>query len=419
MRLAYIVNQYPKVSHTFIRREILALERCGFEVLRVAMRGWSDVLADDEDVRERARTRYVLEGGLPALLWAILCTLTTAPVRFARTLALALRMGWRGKRALPYHLAYLAEACRVLAWVKSFRADHVHAHFATNSAEVAMLLRALGGPSYSFTLHGTAEFDDLGSLGIVEKLSRAAFVVAASCFAQSQLYRRIDYSSWAKIHVVHCGLERAFFATQPSPPPATARLVCVGRLSAEKGQILLVEAVHRLARKGIRVELTLAGDGELRAELERLIGQKGLAGQVRITGWISSLRVRDEILASRALVLPSFSEGLPVVIMEAMALGRPVVATCVGGIPELVRAGQDGWLVPAGSVDALAAALEECLRAPEPELRAMGERARLRAGERHSIEVEAAKLAELFRQLGGASPANSAAVQPRTSRASS
>jgi colanic acid/amylovoran biosynthesis glycosyltransferase len=150
----------------------------------------------------------------------------------------------------------------------------------------------------------------------------------------------------------------------------------------------------------------LAGDGELRAELEALIARYGLEAQVRITGWISSQQVRAEILAARALVLPSFMEGLPVVIMEAMALRRPVLATYVGGIPELVLPGETGWLFPAGSVEDLAAALEACLRQPRERLVEMGEAAYRRFAERHSIDAEAAKLAELFQASLSEGPAS-------------
>jgi glycosyltransferase involved in cell wall biosynthesis len=168
----------------------------------------------------------------------------------------------------------------------------------------------------------------------------------------------------------------------------------------EKGQLLLIEAAHRLARKGIRFELVLAGDGEMREEVENLIKRLGLSGQVRITGWISSNQVRQEILAARGLVLSSFTEGLPVVIMEAMALRRPVLSSCITGVPELVRPGETGWLFPAGSVDDLAVAMEDCLLKSPDDLKKMGDAGYLRVVERHSIDKEAAKLAEFFRNSG-------------------
>ena len=154
MRIAYLVNQYPMVSHVFIRREILALERRGVEVMRIALRGWDGELVDEEDQLERERTRYVLREGAPALLVALTRMLLTRPVCLMRALALAWRMGRRAERPLPVHLVYLAEACRIEPWLRAASIEHVHAHFGTNSAEVAMLVHALGGPPWSFTVHG-------------------------------------------------------------------------------------------------------------------------------------------------------------------------------------------------------------------------------------------------------------------------
>jgi glycosyltransferase involved in cell wall biosynthesis len=397
MRIAYFVNQYPKVSHSFIRREILALERQGFDVQRISLRGWDAELVDPEDVLEQTRTRYVLQKGALALVPAVLRALLAAPARFFAALALAIRMGWRAERPLPYHLVYFAEACQTLAWLKQAGARHVHAHFGTNPAEVVMLAHTMGGTPYSFTVHGPEEFDKPEHLGLGEKIRRAAFVVAVSSYGRSQLYRWVEHAHWPKLKVVHCGLEPAFHAAAPSPPPDTPRLVCVGRLCEQKGHLLLVEAAERLARKGVDFELVLAGDGEMRAEVEALIARHALTGRVRITGWISAAGVREEICAARALVLASFAEGLPVVIMEAMALRRPVLASCIAGIPELVRPGENGWLFAAGSIDELTAAMEDCLARPTVELQRMGEAGYLRFTERHSIDTEAAKLAQLFR----------------------
>lgn len=400
-RIAYFINQYPKVSHSFIRREIAALERLGFEIQRFALRGWEGELADSQDHLERTRTRYLLERGPAALLPAVLAAFLASPRRFVAALGLAIRMGRGAERPLPYHLVYFAEACCLLAWLKAFGATHLHAHFGTNSAEVAMLAHRLGGPPFSFTVHGPEEFDKAQSIGIAEKARRAAFVVAVSSFGRSQLYRWLEHRLWAKVRVVHCGLEPAFHAIAAGPPPALARLVCVGRLCREKGQLLLIEAMQRLAARGIVFDLVLAGDGEMRADIEAQARRSGLAGRVRITGWLSGALVRDEILAARALVLPSLAEGLPVALMEAMALGRPVLTTLVAGIPELVRHGENGWLFPAGSVEDLAAAIEDCLRRPVADLMRMGEAASQRVRERHAIDRSAAQLAALFRAAGG------------------
>lgn len=396
MRVAYLVNQYPKVSHTFIRREIAALERQGMEVQRIAVRGWDADGVDEADRRECEQTRYLLREGLWPLAQAAWRVLLADPSRFGRALLLACRMGWRADRPLPVHWVYLAQACRLLEWLRESGASHVHAHFGTNPAEVAMLAHALGGPPYSFTVHGPEEFDRPAALHLGEKLRRAAFAVAVSSFGRSQLYRWVGHGHWHKLHVVHCGLEPGFHAGPPAPPPEAPRLVCVGRLCEQKGQLLLVQAAGRLMQRGIDFELVLAGDGEMRGEVQALLDQLGLQARVRITGWISGDEVREQLLASRAFVLASFAEGLPVAIMEAMALRRPVIATAVAGIPELVRDGENGWLVPAGDVEALAAAMQACLRMDPQALGRMGDAARRRVLERHDIDVEAAKLAALF-----------------------
>ncbi|KAA0983553.1 glycosyltransferase [Pseudomonas sp. ANT_J28] len=397
MRIAYFINQYPKVSHSFIRREILALERQGFVVQRIALRGWDAELVDAEDVSERDKTQYVLQGGVKELLVPVLQVLRAQPRRFFSALWLALRMGQRADRPWPYHLVYLSEACRVLTWLQAFGAEHVHAHFGTNSTEVVMLANVLGGPAYSFTVHGPEEFDKPQFIHLGEKVRRAAFVAAISSYGRSQLFRWVAHAHWPRVKVVHCGLERAFHDVPAVAVPFAPRLVCVGRLCEQKGQLLLLEAARILAAQEVEFEIVLAGDGEMRAEIEALIALHGLQARVRITGWISSEQVRAEILAARAMVLPSFAEGLPVVIMEAMALRRPVLTSYVAGIPELVQQGVNGWLFPAGAVDELAAALADCLAQPVEVLQRMGEAAYQRVLERHDIDTEAAKLAELFK----------------------
>ena len=394
MRIAYLVNQYPKVSHSFIRREILALERLGIEVMRIALRAAEVV--DEEDCIERKHTRYVLSEGAPGLLLSLARALLTRPTSLIRTLALACRMGRRAERPLFVHLVYLAEACRIETWLRKARVQHLHAHFGTNSAEVAMLVHSLGGPDWSFTVHGPEEFDMPRFIGLGEKIRHCSFVVAVSSYTRSQLYRWAEPQCWRKVQVVHCGLDAAYFAGPAIAVPAARRLVCVGRICEQKGQLLLVEAAHRLMVQGVDFELVLAGDGEMRDVIEALVIRKNLQGRVRITGWISSEQVRDEILAARALVLPSFAEGLPVVIMEAMALRRPVISTFVAGIPELVKPGEHGWLVPSGDVEQLMYAIRACLEAPANVLNRMGEAAHERVLALHCVDTQAGQLAKLF-----------------------
>jgi glycosyltransferase involved in cell wall biosynthesis len=397
MRIAYLANQYPSVSHSFIRREILALERRGFEVMRIALREWNPDLLDEENQLEHKRTRYVLREGALTLVIAFAQMMLTRPVRLLRALILTLRMGFRGERGFPVHLIYLAEACCIAMWLRAANIQHLHAHFGTNSAEVAMLVHVLGGPQWSFTVHGPEEFDNVRAIGLAEKIKRCAFAVAISSYGRSQLYRLVERQHWSKIHVVHCGLETAYFAAATSSTTAARHFVCVGRLCSQKGQLLLVEAAQRLAAQGIEFELVLAGDGELRAEIEATIKRYQLQRQVRITGWISGAEVQEQIIAARALVLASFAEGLPIVIMEAMALKRPVISTFVAGIPELIHPAEHGWLVPAGDVEALAEVMRACLETPPDTLVRMGEAAHRRAIECHSADTEAGKLDKLFR----------------------
>jgi colanic acid/amylovoran biosynthesis glycosyltransferase len=309
------------------------------------------------------------------------------------------KMARRAERPLPVHVIYLAEACKIFFWLREQHIAHLHAHFGTNSAEIAMLVHVLGGPKWSFTVHGPEEFDKPHSIGLGEKIRRSAFVVAISSYGRSQLYRLVDHTDWPKVQVIHCGLDRLYlddFPIQPAPP---RRFVCVGRLCEQKGQLLLLEAARLLAAEGVDFELVLAGDGEMRAEIESFIDSHKLQCVVRVTGWISSIQVRNELLAARALVLPSFAEGLPVVIMEAMALRRPIISTFIAGIPELVRSGEHGWLVPAGDVKALVEAMRACIQAPEDELTAMGDAARERVLRFHDANNEATKLGKLFQAI--------------------
>lgn len=398
MKVAYLVNQYPKVSHSFIRREILAVEACGIEVVRFAIRTCRDELVDQADKAELSQTRTVLESGALPLLTSVLHVLAGKPLQLVKALRLTLKLGVRSESGLLKHLAYLIEACVLQRWCAEAGVQHLHAHFGTNSTTVALLCSALGGPSYSFTVHGPEEFDKVGAIALSEKIAQAAFVVAISSFGASQLYRWCPLEQWDKIQVVRCGVDEDFFAHPIVPIPEAPNLVCVGRLSEQKGQFLLIEAAAKLAAAGTPFTLTLVGDGPLRTDLEQQIAKHNLQNQVKITGWASNAEVRQQILAARALVLPSFAEGLPVVIMEALALHRPVITTYVAGIPELVTPGVCGWLTPAGSIEPLVEAMRSALQSPVAKLEEMGRLGSERVSQQHSIVTEASKLTILFKR---------------------
>lgn len=395
MKIAYLINEYPKTSHSFIRREIAAIEAHGICVERISIRA-ATLLADPADRQEAERTWNLLDVGPAGLLRQSLNQLARTPRRWTAALKAAWRLGGRSDRGRLRHLAYLAEACVLVRKAAADGIGHVHVHFGTNSATVALLSRLLGGPSYSFTVHGPEEFDKPEAWSLGEKIAGASFVAAISEFTRSQLFRWCDHAQWHKVHVVRCGLDAMFLDAPPVPMSETSQLVCVGRLCEQKGQLLLVQAADRLRREGWQFKLVLVGDGPMRGEIEAAIQRLDLGGVVELVGWKSNAEVRDLMVASRAMVLPSFAEGLPVVLMEALALGRPVVSTYVAGIPELVEPDRCGWLVPAGAAAALIGSLRDLLDAPLTRLEAMGQRGRALVAERHNAQREAAKLACLL-----------------------
>jgi colanic acid/amylovoran biosynthesis glycosyltransferase len=398
MRVAYFVNQYPSATHTFIRREIRAMEGLGVSTFRYALRPGEHVSVDLEDEAEEKVTRHILRAGIGEILWCCVTTLLTQPASWGQATREAFRFGWRSDRGVLRHLMYVVEAAVLASWCRRDAIEHVHAHFGTNSTAIAMLARHFSRIPFSFTAHGADEFEKAQLLSLDLKVEHAAFAVCVSSFGRSQLMRWSHPVQWRKIEIVHCGVDKLFLDSPGQPPPTAPRLVCVGRLDAWKGQIVLVQAARRLHEEGIPCEIVLVGDGPFRKHVEDAIRTAGLQSSITVTGWASGDRVKEEILAARALILPSFYEGLPVVIMEAMALGRPVISTYVGGIPELVESGKTGWLVPAGDEIALAEAMRGALEGSVDQLATLGAAGRLRIIERHDSVKEAAKLKRLFQE---------------------
>jgi colanic acid/amylovoran biosynthesis glycosyltransferase len=398
MAIAYLVNQHPKFSQSFIRREILALESLGIPIKRFSIRSGESLIVDDADREEFYKTSIILEVGTIGLAKAVFSSIVRRPKKFGETLKLSIQTGLKSDRGLLLNLIYLAEAAVLYQWLKRDKIEHLHVHFGTNSTTVAMLCHALGGPDYSFTVHGPEEFDRLVGLSLTEKIHRAAFVVAISSFGRSQLYRWCAHHHWSKIKVVHCGVDRAFLERPITPIPNAANLVCVGRLCEQKGQLLLIQAAKQLAEEGFNFRLTLGGDGEMRSALETLIMQWQLGQYIVITGVATTEEVQRHLQESRALVLPSFGEGLPVAIMEALALGRPVVSTYIAGIPELIYPGKNGWLVPAGDIDALTQALKEVISTSVETLEQMGKLGAEAVAQNHDVLKEAQHLSQLFQQ---------------------
>jgi colanic acid/amylovoran biosynthesis glycosyltransferase len=400
--LAYLTSAYARASDSFIRGEVEQLRRLGFTVHTFSIRrpASSEITGDDVR-RERAQTDYVLiRDNARQLATATLRTLLRSPGRLARAAILALRCSSPGLKGRTWALAYLVEACFLAERLRTKRIHHLHNHFGEGSATVAMLAALIAAIPYSLTIHGPSEFDHPASLALDEKIGRAVFVVAVSEYGRSQLLRWSRIDDWPKVKVVHCGVGDGFLRQPPVPNPSSPRLVFVGRLELVKGLVPLVEAARELAREGLPLQLVIIGDGPLRGEIEHLVERYALQNQVTLRGWLGSEAVREEIVRSRAFVLPSFAENLPVAIMEALALGRPVISTYFGGIPELVRDGICGWLVPAGSVPALTDAMRAALTASTDDLYRMGRAGAALVAGRHDARAEAAKLAALFTSHG-------------------
>jgi glycosyltransferase involved in cell wall biosynthesis len=402
MKILYLVNQYPKVSHTFIRREILSLEEQGVDVIRVAMRSDDPIGMSEVDKSEFSKTHYVLQQGKVDLVKHVLKAFLSNPQRFSNALKVMLRMYLASKQSLLIHLIYLVESCNVAAVCGSKKVDHIHAHFGTNPAEVAMYTSIITGVPYSFTVHGPEEFDKPLTLNLNQKIKHASKVIAITHYCKSQLFRWADYKDWHKVKIIHCGLESDFFdrdSLTKIRASDTLQFLCIGRLCEQKGQLLLLQAFNNFIKSGNDAYLTLAGDGEMRSDVEQFITANKLHNHVKITGWVDSNQIKQMLSKSDAMLLPSFAEGLPVAIMEAMATGVPVISTSIAGIPELLKHNQTGFLVCPGSVEALETALNAFINMNNDSLNNIKIAAFEAVAKEHNVTTEAAKLAKCVGKL--------------------
>lgn len=381
LRLCYFTNVYPAPSHTTMRREIEALTALGVKVQRVAARPFAGPLVDAADQREARQTAYTA-----ASVWrAGRCVLAAAlrrPRAFARALGSVWQVGRSSRRGVWTYLMYLGEACVLLEIARD--CDHIHANFG-NAVGIAALCRQLGGPPVSLRIHGPEEFESFSRREWDWKLQQASFVAPISEHGVRILQSTLHPRHQAKVALLRCGVEE-LESDRPSPPlPTGAQVVCVARLEARKGHRVLLQAMRQVRDAGVPATLTLVGDGALRSTLEQEARALGLAGCVHFAGWADGASVSSALADARLVVLPSFAEGLPIVLMEAFAHGRAVVATNVAGIPELVQHDQSGWLVEAGDADRLAVALTEALLASDEKLAAMARRGRQRVRSQHDV----------------------------------
>ncbi|MEM1410392.1 MAG: glycosyltransferase family 4 protein [Pseudomonadota bacterium] len=399
MRIGYFLNTYPVTSGTFIRREIEALERRGLVIKRFAARRWEQPYVDPRDKAEAERTEYLLsDHGKLGLLKAL--------IKEGFTNIGGIKRAWSAWRAvqksvggLARPVAYFAEAALLRQRCAQEGIEHIHSHFGTNATAVAMLCRLLGGPSYSFTAHGPDEFADAPHMNFDLKVGHAAFAVAISHFARMQLIRWGGTEHRDKLLIGRCGLDLREF--EPSPVPSESQtFVCVGRLCPQKGQALIPEAIAPLTDQFPELKVVLIGDGDSRAEIEAEIVKHGVEEHIVLAGWMANKEVLETVRQSRALLLPSFAEGLPIVIMEALALGRPAISTFIAGIPELLD-GDCGWIFPASSVEGLRFSLRDALGRSQQELDALGQEGRRRIEDRHDIDGLAMLLHRAFAEATG------------------
>ena len=398
IRLAYLVSQYPAINHTFILREISTLRELGFDIEVISIRAPDRPVEKLSSVerKELELTWAVLPQGIPAIVLAQLAVLFSNPAGYLRGLGLAFRLARLDLQALFLNLAYFAEAVVAGRRMKSQGLKHLHTHF---SSTVALLLVKIFPVSYSATIHGPEEFDDAVGFHLAPKVAGARFLCTISQYARSQLMRASRPEHWHKIEVSPLGVDPAIFA--PRPPrhdPAVFEILSVGRLAPAKGFAILIEAVAQLVKEGrSNIRLRIAGGGLEHAALSQWIAQHGVTQQVFLEGPCSQEKVLQMYRETDLFALASFAEGVPVVLMEAMSMNIPCVATWITGVPELIRHGEDGWLVPPSDPTVLAEAIAYLI--DRPELREqLGTSARKRVEERYHLAKNAALLAQIFRR---------------------
>ena len=363
--IAYIAQTFPALTQTFVYREVEALESQGFDVVTCAIWRPDPARLSEEAIHLVARSAYVFPVSWLRFLVAHLRYMWTRPWRYWHTLLFVLtRRGESGHNRLRT-LFHFCEAVYLGPEMERRNVGHIHAHFTINAATVALVLARLLGVSFSFTAHNIF-FSD--RILLAEKVREARFIVAISEFSRRFLLRLVPADGLAdKIHVVHCGLSTEDFAPAPRPRNEVPHILFVAQLSERKGAPILVEACRLLAERGIAFRCTIIGDGPQRPLVERLIVQYGLADQVETTGALPQERLREHLARADVFTLPCVTapdgdmDGIPVSLMEAMAMEVPVVSTTISGIPELIEDGQSGLLTPQKDALALADALQRLL----------------------------------------------------------
>lgn len=397
IKLVYLASEYPGISHTFIFREIQTLRSMGFEVATASIRKpehLSRMTGKEHD--EALRTFYIKDSPFTSLFRCHYRLFKRHPWRCLCMLTGALRFGRRGPKSLFKGLAYFAEAGMLIDWMQGEKeSSHVHVHFANPAATVAMIAALYKAVDFSMSVHGPDIFYNVEENLLAEKVKRARFVRCISHYCQSQLMRLVPHSCWSKFSIVRCGVDPSVFLPRPEPTNAAAEILCVGRLVPAKGQHILIEACSGLKAKGIPFHLTFVGGGDDRDSLADLARRSGIADRVTFTGAIGQDDVHAYYDRADVFVLASFAEGVPVVLMEAMAKEIPCISTRITGIPELIDDGLDGLLVAPSNAAELSEKLAVLLGDPVMR-RTLGRRGREKILERYNLDQNCKGMAELF-----------------------
>ncbi len=398
-RIAYLISKYPDFSHTFILREVLALRERGLEIEVASINDappQNKLTQVERD--EAARTFYVKRSGISGVLQAKLWLLLHRPAGLFHGLAFALKLGGSDPARALRCLFYYMEALLLAKWMHDRSITHLHVHFATPAATVGLILTRVFPITFSMTVHGPDEFYDVPGNFLAEKIEAAAFVVCISFFAQSQLMKLSPGRSWNKFALARLGVDTAQFSPRPlRTSPETFQILCVGRLVSTKGQRILIEAIAQLQHAGHKLQLQLVGDGPDRADLEALVRERNLSATVAFAGAVNQENIRAYYQAADVFALASFAEGIPVVLMEAMAMEIPCVATRINGIPELIEDGVDGLLVAPSDVDGMATAIKRLMSSAELR-QSLGTAGRRRVQREYELSKSADRLADVFQR---------------------
>lgn len=364
--IGYLCSEYPAISHTFIFREIESLRKAGMTVHTASIRKPSNLqVMTSAEQAEAAGTLMVLSTPLPLMLGAHLHCLKKNPAGYLRMAATSLKLLFSGPKSPIKAVAYFAEAAILLQWIHRHGITHIHEHFANPTAIVAILMKSYGGVSYSISVHGPDIFYTVDSAMLAEKIRHAAFVRCISHYCRSQIMRISEPQTWHKHHIVRCGVDPDQYTPRPEPHNSVPSILCVGRLVPAKGQYILLEACALLKKEGLRFQLTIIGEGPDKLILEKAAASGNMNGSVTFTGALGQDKVRDYYDRADLFVLASFAEGVPVVLMEAMAKEIPVISTRITGIPELIEHEKEGLLATPGDEKDLACQIRKLLNNPQ------------------------------------------------------